>query len=657
MTIHLRIIAIIFLASLSNGVLAQTKSYTGANGTYEITYPTLWEQGMARGNQFSLLAPKVSKNKALQAPSLNISVIPLSAGYENTNLHELATLEEKMTKDQNYGSSKVTYLPSKFQEINGREWWLFEYIIEQNGFTTHAQVYKTIAEQKTFAVTYMGDEEAYPVHLESARSILNSFRFLKEAQTGPASSQQIEKQKEVKKPSPALNRSSPAEASSEKQAIVFAASKAGSISPDAVTVVASSGRDFYGGFAIVQSSKYKYSFINRQGKVVIPYGKYKFDSNDNFYNNYLRAENEERKQGFLDTSGKEAMPFIYRHVREITEDGYAKAQIYSETLEGGIKYASAKDYFISPSEKKSILYQTWPKTKVGKSVSTVNSPTYPYGEISDNTFRTMMSEGLMRVSNKSGKGGMAGYINRQGTLLIKGPFHQAKPFVNGYAKVAQFDEQSGKTKWGFIDKKGTLVIPYKFTNEPGDFSEGLAAVVPADNTEYDIAYINTKGEVVYKFKTTAPNYRYEGLGGTKPVYSPTVNYALDKQAYLFITRKQAEPYRSDELLLLKDGSFLNVNEVVKTNFPQELGRFIFFAKHQVIFPNVVTKKDGTHSTFYGVSGLDGKLVISPVFLELHPQDPVSGLSRAVAEKDGKRINGYVDGQGVFVLIIDPTEKW
>lgn len=65
--------------------------------------------------------------------------------------------------------------------------------------------------------------------------------------------------------------------------------------------------------------------------------------------------------------------------------------------------------------------------------------------------------------------GKFGYIDSEGTVIIKPKFSYAGCFSEGLAVVER------NKKWGFIDKSGKIVIPSRF-DFALDFSEGLALV-------------------------------------------------------------------------------------------------------------------------------------------------------------------------------------
>ena len=76
------------------------------------------------------------------------------------------------------------------------------------------------------------------------------------------------------------------------------------------------------------------------------------------------------------------------------------------------------------------------------------------------------SEGLARVYNDY----RCGFIDKSGTLVIPFKYVHAQPFSEGLANVCP-----DYYNWGFIDKSGNEVIPFKYGNARS-FHEGLAAV-------------------------------------------------------------------------------------------------------------------------------------------------------------------------------------
>lgn len=84
-----------------------------------------------------------------------------------------------------------------------------------------------------------------------------------------------------------------------------------------------------------------------------------------------------------------------------------------------------------------------------------------YGEASWPVF----SEGLAAVGNKKGKG----FIDREGTVVIPFQYRGAGDFHEGLAAVKQ-----GR-KWGYIDRNGNVAIPFQYETAL-EFDDGLAPV-------------------------------------------------------------------------------------------------------------------------------------------------------------------------------------
>jgi WG containing repeat len=84
-------------------------------------------------------------------------------------------------------------------------------------------------------------------------------------------------------------------------------------------------------------------------------------------------------------------------------------------------------------------------------------------------------------------GGKFGYIDKQGKLVIKPAFDDARKFRDGLAPVNVGD------KWGYIDKSGKTVIQPQF-EDAQSFESGLAEVQSGGGS----GYIDQTGAWVWK---------------------------------------------------------------------------------------------------------------------------------------------------------------
>lgn len=86
------------------------------------------------------------------------------------------------------------------------------------------------------------------------------------------------------------------------------------------------------------------------------------------------------------------------------------------------------------------------------------------------------------------KNGKYGFINKYGEEIIAPAYVDARQFKEGLSAV-----RNNRNKWGYIDKEGTLVIPFQF-DRADVFSGGFAPAGIFDGRK--MGYINTSGEIV-----------------------------------------------------------------------------------------------------------------------------------------------------------------
>ncbi|MBI4556968.1 MAG: WG repeat-containing protein [Candidatus Hydrogenedentes bacterium] len=119
-------------------------------------------------------------------------------------------------------------------------------------------------------------------------------------------------------------------------------------------------------------------------------------------------------------------------------------------------------------------------------------------------------------------GGKFGYIDKSGGFVLKPQFDEAKEFSEGLAAVCvdrsevvkgseprerviddrtvpYLSEFLTTQQWGYIDKKGSMVVPPSFVlAEP--FSEGMAAVGRETALGLRFGYINKNGDILVPFE-------------------------------------------------------------------------------------------------------------------------------------------------------------
>lgn len=94
------------------------------------------------------------------------------------------------------------------------------------------------------------------------------------------------------------------------------------------------------------------------------------------------------------------------------------------------------------------------------------------------------------------KNGKWGYIDKKGKVVIPFRFVKAKSFSDGLAAVAF------KIRYGYIDRHNNTIIPFKYI-EAGDFQEGTASVETSNNGYGEIS----KDGLVIEWETPSNNGR------------------------------------------------------------------------------------------------------------------------------------------------------
>lgn len=244
--------------------------------------------------------------------------------------------------------------------------------------------------------------------------------------------------------------------------------------------------------------------------------------------------------------------------------------------------------------------------------------------------------------------GPLAYGTLEGKKISGALFDEANAFSDGMALVGKKDAY-GQVKYGYINTEGRLVIPYQFSIKPGNFSEGYARVTPKDNSSFEYAYINKKGEVVLK-QTLNDIKKYGTFHNFSPLgFAFTGSYFLmpdlsiiSKADFFQFYGVPAESYVTDDNLRAVEG---------------EKDQKLYFTSLHSIGP--VLKQAG----MIGFINLASKTVVMPSFYKLGVFDPVSHLAYAevVIGKDthGMAVfrKGYVNEKGEFALVMGSGSKW
>lgn len=256
--------------------------------------------------------------------------------------------------------------------------------------------------------------------------------------------------------------------------------------------------------------QHKWGYVNRSGKEAIPF---EYDDATDFSENFA-AVTKDKKCGYIDTQGNLVIPVEYNDCGSFSE---GLASIKKDKLYGYIDNTGKiviPFKFERAGEFENGLAPFSLKRKYGFIDTTgevIIEPAYSKAR----SFKS----GFAAVANK----GKYGFVDSTGKEISNLEYDEVQDFSDGLAAVKQ------KKKWGFIDMSGALVIPLEY-EEVFSFSEGLAAV----RKERLWGYIDPVGKVVHEINHHGARPFVHGVGGiyTKEGKKIYVNKKL-KEIYSF----------------------------------------------------------------------------------------------------------------------------
>lgn len=287
----------------------------------------------------------------------------------------------------------------------------------------------------------------------------------------------------------------------------------------------SSAGDFHDGFAIVYRPDAGAAFIDPQGNIIADLKDY---TSFEVYSEGLVGATKGKKQGFLDKSGKEAIPFDYTSVT-----------VFSEGLA-----------FVKNGKKQMFI------DKTGKTAINLKC---------DEMYYSVFRDGRARLE----KDDMYGYIDKTGKVAIPFKYERAGDFKYGWALVGRsvMEGMNFSTYNGIIDTTGKQILPmaYKVLNENEVLPGWLLYVYEDPN----YTYVNFNGvsySDVYRQYTTVASV--EDL--FKPGAEDYPRFIICNYANFELTDQNGKRYRSP---LNNFGEYFRITDqgdgIVKLEFKQK----------------------------------------------------------------------------------------
>ena len=255
-------------------------------------------------------------------------------------------------------------------------------------------------------------------------------------------------------------------------------------------------RSFTEGYAFVEKEENKWAYIDKKGNNITPW-----EDSWTGYNFFVEGRAQIKrndKYGYIDYSGKTIIPCIFDHGLFFM----GKYAIVQNNSKYGVIDRKG-NFVVSPKYNKidrivdSYVFVLGDNNKNGV-VDVFGNQIIPF-EYSSIRYAGN-SIFIVGIIDKSGRM-RYGFIHANGSVIWGIELENAYGYNKGLASVRK------NGKWGFVDTKGALVIPFKY-DDSRDFGEDGMAFVKLDNLW---TTIDTKGNVLtpYGDINQANKYRAE----------------------------------------------------------------------------------------------------------------------------------------------------
>lgn len=300
--------------------------------------------------------------------------------------------------------------------------------------------------------------------------------------------------------------------------------KSGFIDKNGKTIIPFNYTDthkFSEGLAAVEKNGFT-GYINKEGIFVIPP---KYDWLSQPFSGGFAAVEKNEKFGFIDRKGNQITEIKYSQV-EYFKNGIAKVSYAGVPEAGDYCGLPSINGYIDKTGKEIIpaIYdeaRIWDKTKLIIVRKSRNMGAYNFkgkliipikyfsiGRIDKET-------GFISVEKKTDEGYYDGYVNTKGEEVITPNYKFSSGFIDGYIYGAVYATEEERRvlaqtkttyshyRYGVLDSLNTIIIPFKY-EEVSQFKNGFFKVKDlTSNGKRIFAYFNKKGEIVIPFKYAA----------------------------------------------------------------------------------------------------------------------------------------------------------
>ena len=373
---------------------------------------------------------------------------------------------------------------------------------------------------------------------------------------------------------------------------------------------------FRHGVAIIKKGK-TCALIDSAGKFVVPFGRY--------------ASIESKGNGFPGAPFFKVTPMDSYDVLYINPAGNVVFDEATLNRQGYSNAGFSDDLqYLVTTVSKTLQYILIDRNGKRTSISAANR-VIPY-----------IGEGIYIYGGKGGYG-----VNSISTNAAIFPpnFVSISPFFHGYAIYSKISE-FGDEKYGILNKAGKIITPPIYSSRPDMLKNGMIRVSSAKGADFDWAYLNHTGKILYK-RTQATAAQHDDF-----LYYQE-NYAISGQGKNFMMDTTGK-------VISQNDFFISIG-LLAANTKGFTGLRLLENAHAEYYNDGLLRftKTGSGVPIYGVCDPKGKTVLLGNFedgLSLW-FDPISTLSYAKINT-GKKDNsghiifneGYINREGKFVFL-------
>lgn len=245
------------------------------------------------------------------------------------------------------------------------------------------------------------------------------------------------------------------------------------------------------------------------------------------------------------------------------------------------------------------------------------------------------------------------FYTLDGKKIFEGELDFKGEYVDGMCVVGKKD-QYGVLRYGFINNKGELAVPFQFSVRPSNFSSGYAKVKPANAADLAYGYIDKKGNVV--FRHSVADKTKEGEFGDF-----IAGIAISTTRMLMDTTFQPITYREffNKLGLPESAQLY---DWPRTFFEVENGAVMWFTDG--------SKTVAFNRPLIGFINFRDKIIVLPSFApELGSPgsmqfDPIAGLmpaklmtGRNETTRSPEYVEGMINRKGEFEMVLGKKSVW